>query len=102
MKNRMVARRNTSLDPRFDKNIPPTLDETSCFIAIIVHSISIMDFIDLDVRASMLYEFHIAIYEFIFSIATDGKIKAWLYDIIGSRVDYNALGHSFTRMAYRF
>ncbi|PWA79262.1 topless-related protein 4 [Artemisia annua] len=38
---------------------------------------------------------------FIFSTATDGKIKAWLYDIIGSRVDYNALVHSFTRMAYR-
>nr|GFA25759.1 regulator of telomere elongation helicase 1 isoform X1 [Tanacetum cinerariifolium] len=32
---------------------------------------------------------------------TDGKIKAWLYDTIGSRVDYTAPGNSSTRMAYR-
>jgi len=30
----------------------------------------------------------------------DGKIKAWLYDNIGSRVDYDAPGHSSTMMAY--
>ncbi|PWA89679.1 WD40 repeat-containing protein [Artemisia annua] len=47
MKKRMAAGRNASLDPRFDKKTP-TLDEASCFIAIIVHSISIIDFIDLD------------------------------------------------------
>lgn len=38
--------------------------------------------------------------QFIFSTATDGKIKAWLYDNIGSRVDYDAPGHSSTMMAY--
>ncbi|GLT98415.1 hypothetical protein SLE2022_159200 [Rubroshorea leprosula] len=38
--------------------------------------------------------------QFIFSTATDGKIKAWLYDNLGSRVDYNAPGHSSTTMAY--
>ncbi|KAG6739989.1 hypothetical protein POTOM_057622 [Populus tomentosa] len=38
--------------------------------------------------------------QFIFSTATDGKIKAWLYDNAGSRVDYNAPGHSSTTMAY--
>ncbi|XP_059635124.1 topless-related protein 4-like isoform X1 [Cornus florida] len=38
--------------------------------------------------------------QFIFSTATDGKIKAWLYDSMGSRVDYDAPGHSSTRMAY--
>jgi WD40 repeat protein len=38
--------------------------------------------------------------QFIFSTATDGKIKAWLYDNLGSRVDYNAPGHSATTMAY--
>ncbi|XVE98358.1 hypothetical protein REPUB_Repub03eG0099500 [Reevesia pubescens] len=38
--------------------------------------------------------------QFIFSTATDGKIKAWLYDNMGSRVDYNAPGQSSTRMAY--
>ncbi|KAJ9551023.1 hypothetical protein OSB04_015068 [Centaurea solstitialis] len=38
--------------------------------------------------------------QFIFSTATDGKIKAWLYDNIGSRVDYDAPGHSSTTMAY--
>ncbi|KAB5514664.1 hypothetical protein DKX38_028570 [Salix brachista] len=38
--------------------------------------------------------------EFIFSTATDGKIKAWLYDNAGSRVDYDAPGRSSTTMAY--
>ncbi|KAK3436843.1 hypothetical protein EUGRSUZ_C01368 [Eucalyptus grandis] len=38
--------------------------------------------------------------KFIFSTATDGKIKAWLYDNMGSRVDYDAPGHSSTMMAY--
>ncbi|KAF8400618.1 hypothetical protein HHK36_013917 [Tetracentron sinense] len=38
--------------------------------------------------------------QFIFSTATDGKIKAWLYDNLGSRVDYDAPGHSCTTMAY--
>ncbi|GJZ42052.1 protein activity of BC1 complex kinase 8, chloroplastic [Tanacetum coccineum] len=37
---------------------------------------------------------------FIFSTDTDGKIKAWLYNTIASRVDYTAPGHSSTRMAY--
>ncbi|XP_019150616.1 PREDICTED: topless-related protein 4-like [Ipomoea nil] len=38
--------------------------------------------------------------QFIFSLAVDGKIKAWLYDNLGSRVDYDAPGHSSTTMAY--
>ncbi|XP_031271901.1 topless-related protein 4-like [Pistacia vera] len=38
--------------------------------------------------------------QFLFSTATDGKIKAWLYDNMGSRVDYDAPGHSSTMMAY--
>ncbi|BFG24685.1 hypothetical protein CerSpe_109590 [Prunus speciosa] len=38
--------------------------------------------------------------QFIFSTAVDGKIKAWLYDNLGSRVDYHAPGHSFTRIVY--
>ncbi|KAJ7978950.1 Topless-related protein [Quillaja saponaria] len=38
--------------------------------------------------------------QFIFSTATDGKIKAWLYAMVGSRVDYDAPGHSSTKMAY--
>ncbi|KAL9665557.1 hypothetical protein QQ045_020978 [Rhodiola kirilowii] len=38
--------------------------------------------------------------QFIFSTATDGKIKAWLYDNMGSRVDYDAPGRSCTMMAY--
>ncbi|XP_039166201.1 topless-related protein 4 isoform X2 [Eucalyptus grandis] len=37
--------------------------------------------------------------QFIFSTATDGKIKAWFYDNVGSRVDWDAPGHSFTKMA---
>ncbi|XP_019170022.1 PREDICTED: topless-related protein 4-like isoform X2 [Ipomoea nil] len=38
--------------------------------------------------------------QFIFSTAVDGKIKAWLYDNMGSRVDYDAPGHTCTTMAY--
>ncbi|KAJ8485525.1 hypothetical protein OPV22_018010 [Ensete ventricosum] len=38
--------------------------------------------------------------QFIFSTAVDGKINAWLYDCLGSRVDYDAPGHSCTTMAY--
>ncbi|XP_019422811.1 PREDICTED: topless-related protein 3-like [Lupinus angustifolius] len=38
--------------------------------------------------------------QFTFSTAIDGKIKAWLYDNIGSRVDYDAPGHGCTTMLY--
>ncbi|KAK4389148.1 protein TOPLESS-RELATED PROTEIN 2 [Sesamum angolense] len=38
--------------------------------------------------------------QFIFSTAIDGKIKAWLYDSLGSRVDYDAPGLWCTTMAY--
>ncbi|GAB2211621.1 hypothetical protein Drorol1_Dr00024945 [Drosera rotundifolia] len=38
--------------------------------------------------------------QFIFSTALDGKIKAWLYDNAGSRVDYDAPGHWRTIMLY--
>ncbi|XP_039019798.1 topless-related protein 3-like [Hibiscus syriacus] len=38
--------------------------------------------------------------QFIFSTDANGKIKAWLYDNLGSRVDYDAPGHSCTRMLY--
>ncbi|XP_052175670.1 topless-related protein 4-like isoform X2 [Diospyros lotus] len=38
--------------------------------------------------------------QFILSTGTDGKIKAWLYDNFGSRVDYDAPGHTCTTMAY--
>ncbi|XP_024023613.1 topless-related protein 1 [Morus notabilis] len=37
---------------------------------------------------------------FVFSTSIDGKIKAWLYDLAGSRVDYEAPGRSCTTMAY--
>ncbi|KAE8678115.1 Topless-related protein 2 [Hibiscus syriacus] len=37
---------------------------------------------------------------FIFSTAVNGKIKAWLYDNMGSRVDYDAPGNSCTTMLY--
>ncbi|KAI4301739.1 hypothetical protein L6164_034986 [Bauhinia variegata] len=38
--------------------------------------------------------------QFIFSTAIDGRIKAWLYDNMGSRVDYDAPGHWCTTMLY--
>ena len=42
---------------------------------------------------------HVSV-QFIFSTAVDGKIKAWLYDNLGSRVDYDAPGRWCTTMAY--
>ncbi|CAN1197959.1 Topless-related protein 3 [Linum perenne] len=38
--------------------------------------------------------------QFIFSTDVDGKIKAWLYDNMGSRVDYDAPGRWCTTMLY--
>jgi hypothetical protein len=38
--------------------------------------------------------------QFVFSTSVDGKIKAWLYDMMGSRVDYDTPGRSCTAMAY--
>ncbi|KAF2303789.1 hypothetical protein GH714_023422 [Hevea brasiliensis] len=37
---------------------------------------------------------------FIFSTSVDGNIKAWLYDNMGARVDYDAPGLGCTSMAY--
>lgn len=37
---------------------------------------------------------------FLFSTAVDGKIKAWLYDTLGARMNYDAPGLGCTRMAY--
>lgn len=37
---------------------------------------------------------------FIFSTSIDGKIKAWLYDNFGARVNYDAPGRCCTRMTY--
>ncbi|KAJ1375967.1 WD40/YVTN repeat-like-containing domain superfamily, partial [Sesbania bispinosa] len=38
--------------------------------------------------------------QFIFSTAVDGKIKVWLYDNLGSRLDYDAPGQWCTTMLY--
>ncbi|KAI4346275.1 hypothetical protein L6164_013341 [Bauhinia variegata] len=38
--------------------------------------------------------------QYIFSTAVGGKIKAWLYDNMGSRVDYDAPGQCCTTMLY--
>ncbi|KAK3436776.1 hypothetical protein EUGRSUZ_C01437 [Eucalyptus grandis] len=38
--------------------------------------------------------------QFIFSTATDGKIKTWFYDNMRSRANYDAPGHSSTVMTY--
>ncbi|XP_039136835.1 topless-related protein 2-like [Dioscorea cayenensis subsp. rotundata] len=38
--------------------------------------------------------------QFVYSLAIDGKIKAWLYDNIGSRVDYDAPGNWCSTMLY--
>ncbi|KAH9287846.1 hypothetical protein KI387_031963, partial [Taxus chinensis] len=38
--------------------------------------------------------------QFVFSTSIDGKIKAWLYELGGPRVDYDAPGRWCTTMAY--
>ncbi|KAL0784144.1 hypothetical protein Bca101_000389 [Brassica carinata] len=38
--------------------------------------------------------------QFVFSAATDGKVRTWLYDELGARGTYDAPGHSLIRMAY--
>jgi len=38
--------------------------------------------------------------QFIFSTVVDGKIQAWLYDLMSSRVDYDAPGQWGTTMVY--
>nr|GEW41782.1 topless-related protein 4-like isoform X1 [Tanacetum cinerariifolium] len=38
--------------------------------------------------------------QFVFSTAIDGKIKAFLYDNVGPRVNFDAPGQSSTRLAY--
>ncbi|KAE8772127.1 Topless-related protein 2 [Hordeum vulgare] len=43
---------------------------------------------------------HMENIHFIFSISFDGKIKAWLYDNMGSRVEYDAPGKWCTAMLY--
>ena len=50
--------------------------------------------------SSSSFVFTLFMYWFIFSTVVDGKIKVWLYDLIGSRVDYDAPGHWCTTMAY--
>ncbi|CAL5440409.1 unnamed protein product [Camellia sinensis] len=51
-----------------------------------------------NIQVSFLFKAYF--FKFIFSTGIDGKIKAWLYNNLGSRVDYDAPGHSCTTMAY--
>lgn len=37
---------------------------------------------------------------FVFSTSVDGQIKAWLYEVVGPRVNYDAPSHSSTTMVY--
>ncbi|XP_027354299.1 topless-related protein 1-like [Abrus precatorius] len=37
---------------------------------------------------------------FIFSTSMNGKIRAWLYDSFGARVDFDAPGYGYTTLAY--
>lgn len=53
-----------------------------------------------DVLSVCLSTNHGFIPQFVFSTSVDGKIKAWLYDLMGSRVDYDAPGRSCTTMLY--
>ncbi|KAI9191149.1 hypothetical protein LWI28_004311 [Acer negundo] len=42
----------------------------------------------------------VSMLQFIFSTSVDGKIKAWVHDVIGSRLDYDAPGQACATMAY--
>ncbi|KAE8733394.1 Topless-related protein 3 [Hibiscus syriacus] len=53
-----------------------------------------------DAPVYSIYPHHKENIQFIFSNAVDGKIKAWLYDNLGSRVDYDPPGHWCTTMLY--
>jgi len=57
-------------------------------------------FIDIMIAQIDAFFWPLFMHQFIFSTASDGKIKAWLYDLIGSRVDYDALSHWCTIMSY--
>jgi len=48
----------------------------------------------------MLCDSFVPALQFIFSTSTDGKIKAWLYDSLGARVDFDAPGYGYTALAY--
>lgn len=52
------------------------------------------------VFSKLLPNLVVPLLQFIFSTAIDGRIKAWLYDNLGSRVDYVAPGNWCTTMAY--
>lgn len=41
-----------------------------------------------------------AVPQFLFSTSNNGEIKAWLFDNMGPRVQYDAPGHSCMRMVY--
>ncbi|KAK0572056.1 hypothetical protein LWI29_025480 [Acer saccharum] len=71
----------------------------------IKHSVDVRTLLDTFVpvihRASCFLDTNVvSMLQFIFSTSVDGKIKAWLYDVIGSRLDYNAPDHACATLAY--
>ncbi|TXG62209.1 hypothetical protein EZV62_013572 [Acer yangbiense] len=71
----------------------------------IKHSVNVRTLLDTFVpvihRASCFLDTNVvSMLQFIFSTSVDGKIKAWLYDLIGSRLDYDAPDHACATLAY--
>lgn len=58
------------------------------------------DFVDMMIPEAEALYWTLIVYQFIFSMTVDGKIKASLYDFMGSTVDYDAPSQWFTIMAY--
>jgi len=70
----------------------------SCYIYIYIYIFFF--FLSGEKHASVALRVALVNLQFIFSTAIDGKIKAWLYDTLGSRVDYDAPGRWCTTMLY--
>ncbi|KAK9167134.1 hypothetical protein Scep_002325 [Stephania cephalantha] len=67
---------------------------------ILVKLVKVGGLIGIALKRPSRYRSGMRVLDFIFSTALDGKIKAWLYDCLGSRVDYDAPGLWCTTMAY--
>ncbi|KAM0861872.1 hypothetical protein ACQ4PT_045607 [Festuca glaucescens] len=65
-----------------------------------MHGQKIFSFEGHDAPVYSICPHHKETIQFIFSTSLDGKIKAWLYDNMGSRVDYEAPGKWCTTMLY--
>lgn len=89
-----------SVCPHYKENIQVSLVLLALFLLCRVHYWEVSSYYLICHKFHQLGTNFIFYLQFIFSTAIDGKIKAWLYDCLGSRVDYDAPGRWCTTMAY--